>query len=67
MNLIGGAFGLIILALNVWAIANILTNTVLRKAIKFMWIGIIVFLPVLGLILWFFLVGPKPSTLTNKN
>ncbi|HQU97871.1 MAG TPA: PLDc N-terminal domain-containing protein [Nitrosomonas sp.] len=67
MNLIGGAFGLIILALNVWAIANILTNTALRKAIKFMWIGIIVFLPVLGLILWFFLVGPKPSTLTNKN
>ncbi len=67
MNLIGGAFGLVILALNVWAIANILTNTVLRKAIKFMWIGIIVFLPVLGLILWFFLVGPKPSTLTNKN
>ncbi len=67
MNLIGGAFGLIILALNVWAIANILANTVLRKAIKFMWIGIIVFLPVLGLILWFFLVGPKPSTLTNKN
>lgn len=54
MNLIGGAFGLVILALNVWAIANILTNTVLRKAIKFMWIGIIVFLPVLGLILWFF-------------
>jgi len=67
MDLIGGLFGLMVLALDIWAIANILTNTLLRKAIKFMWIGIIVFLPVLGLILWFFLVGPKPSTLTKKN
>ena len=61
MDLIGGLFSLIILALDVWAIVNIFSNTSLRKAIKFMLIGIIVFLPVLGLVLWFFLVGPKSS------
>lgn len=63
MDQIGGLFGLVILGLDVWAIVDILANTSLRKAIKFMWVAIIVFLPVLGLILWFFLVGPKSSAL----
>lgn len=43
MDLIGGLFSLTVLAFDVWAIANIFTSDSLRKAIKFMWIGIIFF------------------------
>ena len=60
MNLnlnVGGPVGLIILILDIWAIVS----TVGSKAstgTKVIWVLLILFLPLLGFILWFFL-GPK--------
>jgi len=62
MDMIGGFFGLIILVLDVLAIFNIFSNKSLSGISKILWIAVIVFLPVLGLVLWFFTVGPKPQT-----
>lgn len=62
MDMIGGFFGLIILVLDVLAIFNIFSNKSLSGSLKILWIAVIVFLPVLGLVLWFFIVGPKPQT-----
>lgn len=52
-----GLTGLLILAGDIWAILNISQSRVsnLRKLI---WILLVLFLPVLGLLLWFFL-GPR--------
>jgi heme/copper-type cytochrome/quinol oxidase subunit 2 len=49
--------GLLIFIADIWAILNIAQSSSenLKKAI---WIAIIVFLPVLGLVLWF-LFGPR--------
>lgn len=60
MNFGNGGFGLIgllIFIADIWAILNIAQSSTenLKKAI---WIVIIVFLPVLGLVLWF-LFGPR--------
>jgi len=60
MNFGNGGFGLIgllIFVADIWAILNIAQSSTenLKKAI---WIVIIVFLPVLGLVLWF-LFGPR--------
>lgn len=60
MNFGNGGFGLIgllIFIADIWAILNIAQSSSenLKKAI---WIVIIVFLPVLGLVLWF-LFGPR--------
>lgn len=53
----GGILGIIILILDIYAIIRIVQSGAepLWKAI---WIVIVLFLPVLGLILWF-LLGPK--------
>lgn len=53
----GGIFGLLILALDVWAIVSVLRSdaTTGKKA---MWVLLIVILPVLGLIIWG-LMGPR--------
>jgi len=52
-----GLLGLLIFVADIWAILNIAQSSSenLKKAI---WIVIIVFLPVLGLVLWF-LFGPR--------
>jgi len=52
-----GILGIIILILNIYAIIRIVQSGAepLWKAI---WIVVVLFLPVLGLILWF-LLGPK--------
>lgn len=52
-----GLTGLLILAGDIWAVLNISQSRVsnLRKLI---WILLVLFLPVLGLLLWFFL-GPR--------
>lgn len=57
----GGPIGLLILILDIWAIVS----TVGSKAstgTKVLWILLIVFLPLLGVILWFFL-GPRAAKL----
>ena len=53
----GGILGLLILAGDIWAIINIFQSSV-SNAKKLLWILVVVLLPLLGLILWFFL-GPR--------
>ncbi len=50
-------WGLLILAGDIWAIINILRSSASNEK-KLIWIIVVVLLPVLGLILWFFL-GPR--------
>ena len=50
-------WGVLILAGDIWAIINILQSSVSNEK-KLIWIIAVVLLPVLGLILWFFL-GPR--------
>ncbi len=55
-----GLGGLVILALDIWAILQIVGSKEedLKKVI---WIVVIIALPLLGLIIWYF-VGPKKKT-----
>jgi len=57
MNGFGSLGGLLILAGDVWAILNIAQSSASNEK-KALWIVLVVVLPLLGLILWFFL-GPK--------
>lgn len=52
-----GILGLLILAGDIWAIINIFQSSASSEK-KLLWILIVVLLPLLGLILWFFL-GPR--------
>jgi len=52
-----GIVGLIILIADIWAIVNVFQSSA-DTGKKVLWIVLILFLPLLGLILWFFL-GPK--------
>ncbi|MFN0263623.1 PLDc N-terminal domain-containing protein [Tepidamorphus sp. 3E244] len=54
---VGGLLGLIILALDIYAIVKIVGSGASTGS-KVLWILIILFLPLLGLILWY-LFGPK--------
>jgi Phospholipase_D-nuclease N-terminal len=53
----GGIVGLLILAGDVWAIINVFQSSASNEK-KLIWILAVVLLPLLGLILWFFL-GPR--------
>ena len=50
-------FGILVLIGDIWAIINILQSSA-DNVKKLLWIVVVVILPVLGLILWFFL-GPR--------
>ena len=50
-------WGLLILAGDIWAIINIFQSSVSNEK-KLLWTLVVALLPVLGLILWFFL-GPR--------
>lgn len=52
-----GLIGLVILALDIWAILNVIKSSA-ETGIKILWILLIVLLPVLGLIIWA-LMGPR--------
>lgn len=52
-----GIFGLLILALDIVAIYSVLTSG-MSTAKKVLWIFLILFLPILGMVLWF-LIGRK--------
>ena len=52
-----GLWGLLILAADIWAIINILQSSA-SSGNKLLWIVVVVLLPLLGLILWYFL-GPR--------
>ncbi|MFC3630225.1 PLD nuclease N-terminal domain-containing protein [Paracoccus angustae] len=55
----GYVFGIIIFVLDVWAIASVI-NTNVSLGTKILWIALIAILPVLGLIIWYFM-GPKAN------
>ena len=52
-------FALIIFVLDIWAIASIF-NSKVETAQKVLWIALVLFLPVIGLLIWYF-AGPKPT------
>ncbi len=52
-----GLWGLLVLAGDIWAIINILQSGA-DNGKKLLWVLLVVLLPFLGLILWFFL-GPR--------
>ncbi|MEX2480059.1 MAG: PLDc N-terminal domain-containing protein [Gammaproteobacteria bacterium] len=54
---VSGLLGFIILVLDIWAIVRTVQSPAGTGA-KVLWIVLILVLPVLGLLLWFFL-GPK--------
>lgn len=58
----GGIFGLIILVLDIIAIINVLGSSA-STAAKVIWTLLIIFLPLLGLIIWFF-AGPRKGGAT---
>jgi phospholipase D-like protein len=55
----GGLGGLIVLIADVWAIVNILQSGK-STADKVIWTVVVLLLPLLGFILWFFL-GPRTA------
>jgi hypothetical protein len=52
-----GLWGLLVLAGDIWAVINIVQSSVSNER-KLIWILVVVLLPLLGLILWYFL-GPR--------
>ena len=52
-----GLWALLVLAADIWAIINILQSSASNEK-KLLWIIVVVLLPLLGFILWFFL-GPR--------
>lgn len=57
MDLLGSLLGLIILALDIWAIINVVRSSS-DAGKKVLWVLLIVILPLLGLIIWA-LMGPR--------
>ena len=57
LNMGYSVWGILVLAGDIWAIINILQSSVSNEK-KLLWIIVVVLLPLLGLILWFFL-GPR--------
>lgn len=54
-----GIIGLLILVLDIWAIINTISAPASAGS-KLLWILLILVLPVIGVILWFFL-GPRAN------
>jgi hypothetical protein len=57
MPRVNGLWGLIVLVADIWAIVNIFQSSATTGK-KVLWTVLVILLPVLGFILWFFL-GPK--------
>ncbi len=55
-----GLLGLLVLAGDIWAILNIAQSSA-SNGKKLIWILVVLLLPLLGLILWFFL-GPRSGS-----
>ena len=53
----GGIWGLLVLIADIWAIVNIVQSSV-KTETKILWVVIVALLPVVGVVLWYFL-GPK--------
>jgi hypothetical protein len=60
MNLqVNSLWGLIVLVADIWAIVNIFQSSATTGA-KVLWTLLVILLPVLGFIIWFF-AGPKTA------
>jgi len=57
MDLRYSLFGILVLIGDIWALINILQSSA-ANAKKLLWVVVVVLLPLVGLILWFFL-GPR--------
>jgi hypothetical protein len=55
-------FGIIVLILDIWAIVNVFGSSASTGA-KVLWILLILILPVVGFIIWFF-AGPRSRPAT---
>ena len=53
----GGVLGVLVLIGDIWALINILQSSAANDK-KLLWVVVVVLLPLVGLILWFFL-GPR--------
>ena len=58
--MIEGLLGLVILALDIWAILKVIGSSASTGA-KVFWILLILILPVIGLIIWL-IAGPRGAT-----
>ncbi|PTS83413.1 hypothetical protein DBR00_12900 [Pseudomonas sp. HMWF032] len=56
-SMFSGLLGLVILALDVWAILSVIKSNA-EIGIKVLWVLLIALLPVIGLIIWA-LLGPR--------
>jgi succinate dehydrogenase/fumarate reductase cytochrome b subunit len=56
---VGGIFGLLVLAADVWAILNIFQSNA-STGKQALWIVLVLVLPLLGVIIWYF-AGPRGS------
>jgi len=56
---VGGIFGLLILIADIWAILNIFQSSS-GTGKKVIWIALVLLLPLLGVIIWYF-AGPRES------
>ena len=54
---VGGILGLVVLIANIYAIVKIVQSATTTGA-KVLWVVVILLLPVIGLLIWFF-AGPK--------
>lgn len=59
----GSIIGLIILALDIWAIINVIQSGASTGS-KVLWVILILVLPLVGLIIWFF-AGPRGGRATT--
>jgi hypothetical protein len=57
MNMGYSVWGALVLIGDIWAIINILQSSASNEK-KLLWVIVVVLLPLIGLILWFFL-GPR--------
>jgi hypothetical protein len=54
---VGGLFGLIVLALDIWALIHIVQSSASMGS-KVLWVLLILILPLIGFLLWL-LLGPR--------
>jgi len=54
---VGGLFGLLVLAADIWAIINVIQSGASTGG-KVLWVLVILILPILGLIIWL-IAGPR--------
>lgn len=58
--MLGGIFSLLILIADIWAIINIVQSRE-STGTKALWVALVLVLPVLGLVIWYF-AGPKSAS-----